>query len=77
MCFSSSDRSPSFMSIAIGICVSAASPQAVSAAASGRDQVKGEAAVSMLKKAMTIDADIAKKLIASATGVGQSLDVSA
>jgi len=64
------------MSMSVGGCVGAASPEAVSEAASGKDQVKGEAAVSVLKKAMEADAAIVKTLIASATGVGQNLDVS-
>ncbi|HMI82916.1 MAG TPA: hypothetical protein VK550_02425 [Polyangiaceae bacterium] len=63
------------MSMSVGGCVGAACPESVSEAASGRDQVKGEAAVSMLKKAMEADASTVKTLIASATGVGQKLDV--
>jgi hypothetical protein len=63
------------MSMSVGSCVGAASPQAVSEAASGKDQVQGEAAVSILKKAMEADASIVKTLIASATGVGNKLDV--
>lgn len=63
------------MSMSVGSCVGAVSPQAVSEAASGKDQVQGEAAVSILKKAMDVDASIAKTLIASATGVGNKLDV--
>jgi hypothetical protein len=63
------------MSVSVGGCVGAASPQDVSEAASGKDQIKGEAAVSILKKAMQADADTIKTLIASATGVGQKLDV--
>ena len=54
----------------------AVSPAAVSETASGKDQVQGEAAVSILKKAMETDASNIKTLIASATGVGQKLDVS-
>jgi hypothetical protein len=64
------------MSMSVGSCTGAASPQAVSNAASSGDQVQGEAAVSVLKKAMETDASIAKTLIASVTGVGQELDVS-
>jgi hypothetical protein len=64
------------MNMSVAGCVGAASPEAVSEAASGKDQVKGEAAVLVLKKAMEADADIVKTLIASATGVGQNLDVS-
>jgi hypothetical protein len=63
------------MSISVGGCVGAVSTDNVSEAVSGNDQVKGEAAVSMLKKAMEADADVVKTLIASATGVGQKLDV--
>ena len=63
------------MSMSVGSCVGAASPESVSEAASGKDQVKGEAAVSVLKKAMETDADMVKTLIAAATGVGQKLDV--
>ncbi len=63
------------MSMSVGGCVGAASPQDVSEAASGKDQIKGEVAVRVLKKAMDADADIVKTLIASATGVGQKLDV--
>ena len=61
--------------MSVGGCVGAASPQEVSEAASGKNQVKGEAAVSILKKAMKADADAVQTLIASATGVGQKLDV--
>lgn len=64
------------MSMSVGSCVGAVSPEAVSQAASGRDQIKGEAAVNILKKAMKADADTIMTLIASATGVGQKLDVS-
>jgi hypothetical protein len=55
------------MSVSIGSSVGAVSPAAVSNAASSGDQVRGEAAVSVLKKA--------KQLIAAATGIGQKLDV--
>ncbi|HMJ55107.1 MAG TPA: hypothetical protein VK540_23685 [Polyangiaceae bacterium] len=64
------------MSLSVGSCVGAVSPENVSEAASGTDQVQGEAAVSMLKKAMETDASIVQTLIASVTGVGQNLDVS-
>jgi hypothetical protein len=63
------------MSVSIGSSVGAVSPAAVSNAASSGDQVRGEAAVSVLKKAIDSDADIAKQLIAAATGIGQKLDV--
>ena len=63
------------MSMSVGGCVGAVCPESVSETASGKDQVKGEAAVSILKKAMEADADAVKTLIASATGVGQKLDV--
>jgi hypothetical protein len=63
------------MSMAIGSSVGAVSPAVVSEAASSGNQVQGEAAVSILKKAMENDANIAQQLIASATGVGQKLDV--
>jgi hypothetical protein len=64
------------MSMSVGGCVGAVSPQAVSEAASGGNPVQGEAAVSILKKAIDTDANIAQQLIASITGVGQKLDVS-
>jgi hypothetical protein len=64
------------MSMSVGSAVAAASPEAVSDAASGRNEVKGEAAVSVLKKAMEADATIIKTLIAAATGVGKNLDTS-
>lgn len=64
------------MSMSVGGYVGAVSPEAVSEAASGKNQVKGEAAVSILKKAMEADASTVKELIASATGVGQKIDVS-
>ena len=63
------------MSMSLGGCVAAVSPEDVSEAASGTDQAKGEAAVSILKKAINADADMIKTLIAAATGVGQKLDV--
>lgn len=64
------------MSMSVGGSVGGVSPAAVSDVASGKDQVQGEAAVSILKKAMEADASTVKTLIASATGVGQKLDVS-
>jgi hypothetical protein len=63
------------MSMSIGSCTGAVSPQAVSDAASSGNDVKGEAAVSVMKKAMDTDASIVKTLLASVTGVGQKLDV--
>ena len=63
------------MSMSIGGSVGAVSPEAVSETASGKNQVQGEAAVCILKKAMEADASTVKTLIASATGVGQKLDV--
>jgi hypothetical protein len=64
------------MNMSVGSSVGVVSPQAVSEAASGKDQVQGEAAVSMMKKAMDLNASITQTLIASATGVGNKLDVS-
>ena len=63
------------MSMSVGSYAGAVSPEQVSEAASGKDQIQGEAAISMLKKAMEVDASTVKTLIASATGVGQKLDV--
>ena len=63
------------MSMSVGGCVAAVCPEDVSEAASGSDQVQGQAAVSILKKAIDADADMIKTLIAAATGVGQKLDV--
>ncbi len=47
---------------------------AASAAPDG-NQVQAQIAVAVLKKAQTIDAEAVKLLIASATGIGQRLDV--
>ena len=57
------------MSMTVGSCVGAVSPESVSETASGKDQVQGEAAVSVLKKAMEVDADMVKTLIACGTDV--------
>lgn len=53
--------------------VGGALPVAVSNAEPGTMQMT--AAISMMKKAEQVEADTAQKLIASASGVGQRLDV--
>jgi hypothetical protein len=62
------------MSMSVGG-VSQATAAATSAQASGSDQVQLTAAISMQKKSQDLVAEQTRELIASATGVGQSLDV--
>ena len=52
-------------------------PIALSSSAALDNPVQTVAAITVLKKAETADADIARLLIASATGIGQRLDVKA
>jgi hypothetical protein len=48
---------------------------AAASAAPDGNRVQGAMAVAVLKKAQQIDAEAVKLLIASATGIGQRLDV--
>jgi hypothetical protein len=52
-------------------------PVAVNASVDSGNPVQAAASVTVLKKAEDVQADTARKLIASATGVGQTLDVHA
>jgi hypothetical protein len=58
----------------VGIGSFTAAAQGSSAASSGSN-VQTQASISVLKKAEQVDAESIRLLIASATGVGQRLDV--
>lgn len=64
------------MSMSVGS-VGAALPVAVSGAAEGGNDVQAVAAVNMQKKSQDIQSEQVQLLIASATGVGQKIDVKA
>jgi hypothetical protein len=68
------DRSVFPMSMSVGG-VGGPVPVASSQAASGSSSVQAEAAVSVQKKSQDLNAELTTQLIASATGVGQRLDV--
>jgi hypothetical protein len=60
---------------AMGMSLGGVNSPLTAAASSAGAGVQGQMAIGVLKKAQQVDAESVKQLIASATGVGQKLDV--